>query len=153
MYFHFCLWIPIYGTHVITLLLYPSYWVKQDNIVMNSTVLRLNLMKIVMLCRMCKLQKLKTECTFKTRMHSSRMRTVRNSSRLLRGVSAPGGHPSMHRGRPPLKRMTYRCKNISFATSLRTVKSVESSMYQNIKVVHSLFLRSKIILKRSCDTR
>ena len=26
-----------------------------------------------------------------TRLHSSRMRTVRNSSRLPRGVSAPGG--------------------------------------------------------------
>ena len=80
------------------------------------------------------------------RMHSSRMRTIRNSSRLLGGclvlggVPAPGGVPgpggcllrggdwcwgvvSQHalRQTPPVNRMTDRCKNITFATSLRTV--------------------------------
>ena len=97
-------------------------------------------------------------------MHSSRMHTVRNSSRLLvpgpggvpgpRGVSAhggclllggawsqggsargvpgprgcllPGEGVSQHALRqtpppPPVNRMTDRCKNITFATSLRTV--------------------------------
>ena len=82
-------------------------------------------------------------------MHSSRMRTVRNSSRLLRGVPALGGAWSGGGGRmpgpwggacygeggipacteadpPPLvNRMTDRCKNIIFATSLRTVKMLE----------------------------
>ena len=90
-------------------------------------------------------------------MHSSRIRTVRNSSRLLggclawgvsaRGVcsggclvqggawsegvcsggawsggvcSGGGWYPSMHWGRPPVNRMTDRCKNITFATSLWT---------------------------------
>ena len=42
---------------------------------------------------------------FEIRMHSSRMRTVRNSSHLLEGggrVPGPGGwYPNMHRGRPP----------------------------------------------------
>ena len=81
-------------------------------------------------------------------MHSSRMRAVRNSSHLPgRGVSAPGGVPapggclvwglgggggllpggvvSQHALRqtpPPLNRMTDRYKNITFATSLQTVK-------------------------------
>ena len=43
---------------------------------------------------------------------------------LVRGVSALGGGcPSMHWGRPPpVNRMTDRCKNITFATSLRMVK-------------------------------
>ena len=83
-------------------------------------------------------------------MFSSRMHTVRNSSRLLRGGawsqgglvlggSGPGGclvpggacswgvwYPSMHCGRPPVNRMTDRCKNITFATSLRTVKIRQS---------------------------
>ena len=49
-----------------------------------------------------------------TRMHSSRMRTVRNSSRLLPGGGGGGGllpegwYPSMHWGRPPVNRMTDR---------------------------------------------
>ena len=90
-------------------------------------------------------------------MHSSRMRTVRNSSRLLSGGSPP---PHPPRSRPPLEqanppprsrhppeqtspcckacwdttcnacwdstpppvnRITDTCKNITFATSLRTV--------------------------------
>ena len=55
-----------------------------------------------------------------TRMHSSRMRTVRNSSRLLGGEGVPG--PGGQTPPPPVNRMTDRCKNIAFATSLRTVK-------------------------------
>ena len=89
-------------------------------------------------------------------MHSSRMRTIRNSSRpgggepgpggvlgpggvpggvpgLGRGVPGPGrggpGHGGMYLvlgectcpGTPPCGQ-THRCKNITFATSLRTVK-------------------------------
>ena len=86
-----------------------------------------------------------------TRVHSSRMRTVRNRSRLLgegclllgevpargggvwsQGVPAPGGGclllwvsgpgggiPACTEADPPL--WTDRCKNITFATSLRTV--------------------------------
>ena len=74
----------------------------------------------------------------KTRMHSSRMRTVRNSSGLLAGggawsvggggVSAlegclvlGGGIPACTETDPPVNRMTDRCKNITLATSLRTV--------------------------------
>ena len=89
---------------------------------------------------------------FETRMHSSRMRTVRNSSRLLEGASpgggllpagclllggqgvpTPGGY--LLRGwlllggggipacteADPLCGQTDRCRNIAFATSLRTV--------------------------------
>ena len=100
-----------------------------------------------------------------TRMHSSRMRTVRSSDRisgvevsapggcllpagvsalggvcyggclllrgvcsgrcLLRGVSALGGMVSQHALRqtppPPPRGQTDACKNITFATSLRTV--------------------------------
>ena len=84
-----------------------------------------------------------------TRMHSSRMRAVRNSSRLLggvccwgvpasggclvRGVTCSGGclvpggacsgRVSQHtlRQTPPVNRITDRCKNITFATLLRTV--------------------------------
>ena len=90
-------------------------------------------------------------------MHSSRMRTIRNSSRLgggenlVQGVylvpgGVPGGVPGLGRGVPgpgrggpgpggmylvlgectcpgtPPCRQTHRCKNITFATSLRTVK-------------------------------
>ena len=73
-------------------------------------------------------------------MHSSRMRTVCSSSRLLPGgcVCFRGGcvcflvgvcflggvYPSMHWGRhPPVDRMTDRCKNITFPQiRLRTVK-------------------------------
>ena len=71
-------------------------------------------------------------------MHSSRMRTVRSSSRLSRGgvcLSAcwdsnppPGTRhprdqaPPQDRAHPPLPRgQTGTCKNITFATSLRTV--------------------------------
>ena len=83
-------------------------------------------------------------------MHSSRMRTVRNRSRLMGwglcvcswgvclvrwgsgprvGVSAPGGGVWSGRGGipvcteadPPSCGQTDRCKNITFATSLRTV--------------------------------
>ena len=86
-----------------------------------------------------------------TRMHSSRMRTVRNSSRLLPEGSAPGGEgvsalgrlwgavcsrgvcsqgvgggiPACTEADPPVNRMTNRCKNITFATSLRTVKTTK----------------------------
>ena len=69
-----------------------------------------------------------------TRMHSMRMRTFHSSSRLLPGgmsargggvcsggMSAPGGGiPACTDGRPPP--WTDRWKNITFATSLRTVK-------------------------------
>ena len=86
-----------------------------------------------------------------TGLHSSRMRTVRSGSRLgggcLRGeggclvpwgvcswgVPGPGGSdpggslllgggiPACTDADPPVDRMTDTCKNISFATSLRTV--------------------------------
>ena len=100
-----------------------------------------------------------------TRMHSSRMRTIRNSSHLpgvsapkggcllpggLPGLGVPGpggsapgglvwgglvlggcllwggllwgcGIPTYTEADPPVNRMTDRCKNITFATSLRTV--------------------------------
>ena len=79
-------------------------------------------------------------CT--TRMHSSRMRPVRSSDRISgEGVSAPGesapggsalggcllqgGVVSQHALRqtpPPPCGQTDACKNITFATSLRTVK-------------------------------
>ena len=50
------------------------------------------------------------EKRFETRMHSSRMRTARSSSR-------PGGGVVLHQappgpGNPPVNRMTDRCKNI-----------------------------------------
>ena len=72
-------------------------------------------------------------------MHSSRMRTVRSSSRLLGGVSAPsgvsarggvcpqgglllgGGIPACTEADSPPCGQTDRCKNITFVTSLRTV--------------------------------
>ena len=64
-------------------------------------------------------------------MHSSRMRTVRNSSRLLGvgwgGCLLPGGClllgvVSQHAlSQTPPRGQTHRCKNITFATSLRTV--------------------------------
>ena len=70
-------------------------------------------------------------------MHSSRMRTVRNSSRLGRrgcvlpgdvcswgGLSAPGGGgiPACTEADTlPVDRMTDTCKNITFVTSLQTV--------------------------------
>ena len=70
-----------------------------------------------------------------TRMHSSRMRTFHSSSRLLPGgmsargggVSAPGGCLLLGGGIPACTEAdpppwTDRCKNITFATSLRTVK-------------------------------
>ena len=72
---------------------------------------------------------------FKNRMHSSRMHTVRSSSRLLRGGGGgcllPGmgggvcsqGVVYQHALRQTLPcGQTDRCKNITFATSLRTVK-------------------------------
>ena len=83
-----------------------------------------------------------------TRMHSSSMRTVRNRSRvggrgllrggvcsrgcLLRGCLLQGGLlregvpgpgiPACTEADPPVDRMTDTCKNITFATSLQTVK-------------------------------
>ena len=57
-------------------------------------------------------------------MHSSRMRTVRNRSRLLGGVPGPGGCVPGLGGAPaqvPPRGQTDRCKNITFATLLRTV--------------------------------
>ena len=56
---------------------------------------------------------------YETRMHSSRMRTVRRSSRLL-GGGGGGGIPSCTEADPPMDRQD-RCKNITFATSLRMV--------------------------------
>ena len=52
------------------------------------------------------------------------MRTVRNSSHLLggeRGCLLPGGIPECTEAEPPPCGQTGRCKNITFATSLRTV--------------------------------
>ena len=111
---------------------------------------------------------------FLARMHSSRMRTVRNSSHLLSwggGVSIPleqapprsgtsipqsspppsrhppsqsrpppqkptprhaGIPPAMHAGiahPSPVNRMTDRCKNITFATSLRTLIMQKKSLH------------------------
>ena len=81
-----------------------------------------------------------TESSYITRMHSSRMRTVRSSSRLLGGGICPreGGLPKggvcpggcvscipVCNGAntpPPVDRMTDRCKNITFPKlRLRTV--------------------------------
>ena len=93
------------------------------------------------------------------------MRTVRNSSHLLRGRGVPGpggcawsgglgvpgprgcllgggawsrgvsagGVVSQHalRQTPPLNRMTNRCKNITFATSLRTVNIWKTRMHSS----------------------
>ena len=80
-------------------------------------------------------------------MLSSRMRTVRNSSRLLPSGADPPREPTPPGSRPPradppcckacwdatcnacwdttpfVDRMTDTCKNITFATSLRTVKT------------------------------
>ena len=56
----------------------------------------------------------------KTRMHSSRMRTVRNSSRLLGPGGSGGGIPACTEADPHCGQRD-RCKNITFATSLRTV--------------------------------
>ena len=76
--------------------------------------------------------------SIKTGMHSSRMRTVRSSSCL-----SPGGSASVHAGIPtppdhahtpdhappgtrhtPTRGQTHACENITFATSLRTVKNI-----------------------------
>ena len=73
------------------------------------------------------------------------MRTVRNSSRLLSGAGSPqppgAGTPlppaARHAGippagianPPPVDRMTDTCKNITFATSLRTVMMVRFVHY------------------------
>ena len=65
-------------------------------------------------------------------MHSSRMRTVRSGSRLrggedcvFSGGGCAGGIPSCTEADPPppVNRMTDRCKNMTIATSLRTVKT------------------------------
>ena len=85
------------------------------------------------------------ENCMKTRMHSSRMRTVRSSSRLLGGLSAsvhagiqspilgPGHPPDLGVDTPwadtpglgldtsPVNRKTDRCKNITFQLCLRKV--------------------------------
>ena len=63
-----------------------------------------------------------------TRMHSSRMRTVRNSSRLPGGCTCRGvgRYPPPSRYTPPWTEwLTDRCKNITFTTSFRTVKIVK----------------------------
>ena len=56
--------------------------------------------------------------SLKTRMHSSRMRTVRSGSFLGGGVVS---QHALRQTPPPVNRMTDRYKNITFATSLRTV--------------------------------
>ena len=75
---------------------------------------------------------------YQTRMHSSRMRTVRSSGRLRGGGPSHRGGVPGHRGKylvtgvpghlvryspppPPVNRITDRYKNITFAISLRTV--------------------------------
>ena len=58
------------------------------------------------------------------------MRTVRSSGRLSGAMSAPGGgggggvvsQPVLRQTPPPPCGQTDACKNITFATSLRTVK-------------------------------
>ena len=65
------------------------------------------------------------------------------------GVSAPGGvcsrggvwYPSMHWGRHPPCGQTHACKNITFATSLRTVTNKSSQNIDNIVVGYGKYLR------------
>ena len=71
----------------------------------------------------------------KTKMHSSRMYTVRCSSRLLGGgglcpgESAQGGVCQT----PPVNRMTDACENITLPqTTLRTVITTENDVQCNI---------------------
>ena len=119
-------------------------------------------------------------------MHSSTMRTVRNSSRLLGGggclvpggrgvpgqegacsggVPAPGGD-GIPACTPEADRQTDRCNNITFATSLRTVKIyvVQLNIMEEMNILEppeeKLFLefgrlapgvRLKFGLTRFCD--
>ena len=79
----------------------------------------------------------------KTRMHSSRMRTVHSSSRLLGGglsaaggcllLGGGGGIPACTEADPPPRGQTDRCKNITFATSLRTVTKLTEQL-RNLSV-------------------
>ena len=79
-------------------------------------------------------------------MHSSRMCTVRNSSRLLSGGGSPhtppragtlpgtDTHPPLAEQTPPVNRITDTCKNIAFATLLRTVIMIRQIKFdQNMK--------------------
>ena len=87
------------------------------------------------------------------------MRTVRSSGRLSGGGGVcsggvlPGGvsaprrvwYPSMHRGIPPPQcEQTHACKNITFETSLRMVKSLATmnTTYDEQFLLH-LFTRCK----------
>ena len=62
------------------------------------------------------------------------------------GVPAPGGpYPSMHWGRPPSCGQTHRCKNITFATSLRTVIISTGSQFKFPLNIEKVVLREKSI--------
>ena len=97
-------------------------------------------------------------------MHSSRMRTVRNSSCLLGGACSRGegvcsgggcllpgvclllgggGIPACTEAEPPPCGQTDRCKNITFTTSLQTVISQNSlSDYCKVLAIDKLSLPS-----------
>ena len=90
------------------------------------------------------------EILFITRLHSSRMRSIRSSScllgggGLLPGGSAPEGVSSRGGGVPacteadPSCGQTDRCKNITFANSLRTVITLQRRQEVVITLVRLL---------------
>ena len=57
-----------------------------------------------------------------TRMHSSKIRTICSSSHLSRGGGVQSRHPPAPPDQAPPCGQTDTCKNITFATSLQTVK-------------------------------
>ena len=98
-----------------------------------------------------------------TRMPSSRMRTVRNSRGVLdpggcllpQGFLLPqgclllgGGIPACTEADPPIDRMTDRCKNITFATSFRTVIT-----FQRLTTYITVVTRSTCVTFISLETR
>ena len=88
------------------------------------------------------------EFTSQTRMHSSRMRTVRSSGRV--GVSARGVSASLHAGihTPPWTEwLTDRCKNITFA-QLRLWKGKIAQSETNLHTIN--FFGSKRFNKIQC---
>ena len=107
---------------------FPSTWLY-SNILHTMKKLHVGKLKIYLFCT----RKWKKGCFFGllasiTRMHSSRMRTVRSSSRLCQegsasvhaGIPTPPGPGTPLVQTPPPRAGV--CQNITFATSLRTVK-------------------------------